>query len=125
MERRDTPAFSRRRNSSASRAFGSQGRSEGYDHPQSPPHQGVKGAGSEVTVRRLESEGDIRCQTERGMAGRVPAERLWDKVGVDPVDQAVEGPGVGEELVPSQEPVLGGAGRDQEELGRSLLIQAL
>lgn len=45
---------------------------------------------------------------------------------MDPVGRAEEEEAdVGEEPVPLQEPVLDGVGTDQEELGRSLLVQIL
>jgi len=62
-------------NSSANRAFGSQGRSEEYDHRRSPLRQDVRAEDSGVATRRLEFEEDIRYQTERGMEERDPVER--------------------------------------------------
>jgi hypothetical protein len=123
MGRRDTPAFSRRKNSFAHQAFGSQGRSVEYGHPRSPLRQDGKGVGSEAMARRSESGGDIRHQMEQGMEEQDPAEHWLGNVGADPVGQgAVVGPDVGEGPAPSQEPVLGGVGTDQEELARSLLV---
>lgn len=114
------------RNSFANWAFGSQGRSGGYGRSRSPLRQDATGEDSEATTHRSGSEEDIRYQKELGMEEQDPAERLWGRVGADPVGQVVAvGPDVGEEPVPSQEPVLGGVGTDQGELGRSLLVQVL
>lgn len=80
-------------------------------------------------TRLLESEEDIRYQTERGIEERDPAERQWDRIGADAVGRVVvEEPDVGEEPVPSQEPALDGVGTGQGEQGeqsRSLLVQVL
>jgi len=112
MGRRGTQVFSRHRNSSANRAFGSRGRSGECDRPRNPLHQDAREEDSEVTARLLESEGDIRYQTERGMEERDPAERHWDRFVVDAVGRVVVvvEPDVEEELVPSREPALDGAG---------------
>ena len=98
--RKDTLAFSHR-NSSASQAVGSRGRSEECDHPRSPLRQDGKGVGSETTALLPEFEGDNQCQTGQGMGERDPAERRLDMVGAVPVGRVVGGPGVGEALVPS------------------------
>ena len=100
MGRKDTLAVSHR-NSSASQAVGSRGRSEGYGHLRSPLRQDEKGVGSEATAHHSEFEGDIQCQTEQGMGEQVPAERRSDRAGVVPVGRVVGGPGVGGALVPS------------------------
>lgn len=122
MGRRDTPAFSRRKNSFVHLAFGSQARSVEYGHPQSPLRQDGKGVGSEAKTRRSESEGDTRRQMEQGMEEQDPVEHWLGNVGADPVGQGVVvGPDAGEGPAPSQEPVLGGVGTDQEEPVRSLL----
>jgi len=126
MGRRDMQAFSRDRSSSVDQAFGSQSRSEDCGHLRSPLRLDARAEDSEAMTRRLESEGDIRYQTGRGMEERGPAECWWGRAGADPVDRVVvEGPDVGEEPIPSQEPVLDAMGTDQEELGRSLLVQVL
>ena len=123
--RRDKQASSRHKNSSANRAFGSQDHFEGYVHPQSPLRHDGMGEDSEATTRRLGSEKDNRHQAERETREWGPAEHQRGTVGADPVGRVVEGPDVGEEPAPSQEPVLDGAGTGRGELGRSLLGQVL
>jgi hypothetical protein len=109
----------RDRSFSLNLAFGSRGHSEEYGYPQIPLRRDAKGEDSEARTHRVES-GDIRYRSERGTEERGPAERWQDRVGADPVVRVVvEGSDVGEEPVPSQEPVLDGAGTDQQELGRS------
>ena len=100
MGRRGRPAVSHR-SSSASRAFGSHGRSDECGYPRSPLRQDGKGVGSEARDRQPGFEGDIRCQTEQGMGGRAPAERRLGKVEVVPAGRVVEAPDVGEAPVPS------------------------
>jgi len=113
------PAFSRRTNSSVNRAVGSQDHSGECGYPRNPLRRDAKEGDSGVAIRRPEFEGDIRYQVEQRMEEQGPAERQRDKVGEDPGGQAVEGPGVGEEADPSQEPVLDEMSTDQGELDRS------
>lgn len=84
----------------------------------------MKREDSGAKIRQQESEEDIQFRSEQGTEARDPAENQGDRVGEDPVGRVVvEELDVGEELIPSQEPVPDVVGTDQWGPGRSSLVR--